>query len=189
MVPARLPTGRGGPGAVLGPLVCSITGPRLTSVLCTVHGLVCLWEEFDLDLDSCGTVRDLWTDWALAGCCSLASVSDSFLTEILFFASDGLSTCRQRSVPPAEALAGSHPRFLWGHLLRDHPLSVSSGEQEVGPGLVESTLWAFWPVLLYPSSVPKSTPPPQPGALVPWSPLAPCLSRWEWRWKVLAALV
>ena len=85
---------------MLGPLVCSITGPRLTSVLCTVHGLVCLWEEFDLDRDSCGTVRDLWTDWALAGCCSLASVSDSFLTEILFFASDGLSTCRQRSVPP-----------------------------------------------------------------------------------------
>lgn len=34
--------------------------------------------------------------------------------------------------PPAEALAGSHPQFLWGHLLHDHPLGVSSGEQEVG---------------------------------------------------------
>lgn len=70
---------------MLGPLVCSITGPRLTAALCTVRGLVCLQEEFDLDLDSCGTVRDLWTAWALAGCFSLASVSDSFLTKILFF--------------------------------------------------------------------------------------------------------
>lgn len=164
MVPARLPPGRGGPRAMLGPLVCSITGLRVTAALCTLHGLVCLREEFDLDLDSCGTLRDLWTDWALAGCCCLASVSDSFLTEILFFASDGLSTCPIREAcPPAEALARSHQRFLWGHLLCDHPLSVSSGEQEVGvgPGLVESTLRAFWPVL-YPSSIPKSAPPRQP---------------------------
>ena len=173
------PLGRGGPRAMLGPLVCSITGPRVTAALCTLHGLVCLQEEFDLDLDSCGTVRDLWTDWALAGCCCLASVSDSFLTKILFFASHGLSTCPIREAcPPAEALAGSHQRFLWGHLLRDHPLSVSSGEQEVGveggarprgvhsEGLLASSVPIFNSQICSPTLAP-----------VLWFP---GLSRWEW---------
>lgn len=173
---------------MLGPLVCSITGPRVTAALCTLHGLVCLREEFDLDLDICGTVRDLWTDWALAGCCCLASVSDSFLMEILFFASDGLSTCPIKEVcPPAEALAGSHQRFLWGHLLCDHPLSVSSGKQEVGvgsgtrprgvhsEGLLASSVPFFNSQICFPHA--------SPGALVPWSfPVG-------MGWKVLAAFV
>lgn len=131
MVAARWPAGRGGPGAVLGPL--SGLFHHWPETDC--GPLHCAREKFDLDLDSCGMVRDLRTDWALAGYRSLASVSDSFLTEILFFASDGLSTCPIREACPlAEALAGSHRQFLWGHLLRDHPRGVSSGEQEVGVG-------------------------------------------------------
>lgn len=80
-----------------------------------MHGLVCFWDGFGLDLKSCGAVRVLRMDRALEGCCLLASVSDSFLMETQFSASGGLSKCPvSEACRSAEALAMSHLQFFGG---------------------------------------------------------------------------
>lgn len=94
------------------PLVCSVTGPWHAAAVCSTHGPVCFWDGFGLDLESCGAARVLRVDRALEGCCLLASVSDSFLTETQFSAPGGLSKCPvSEACLFAEALATSHLQF------------------------------------------------------------------------------